>query len=66
MTLDAAETPTVTVPQAGEILGISRGSAYEAAKRGEIPTIRCGRRILVPTAKLLELLGSGSPTSGAA
>lgn len=49
--------PTLTVPQAGELLGISRRSAYRAAAAGHIPTIRLGRRILVPTALLLRMLG---------
>lgn len=49
--------PTISVEDAGEILGISRRAAYRAAERGEIPTFRIGRRLLVPTAKLLGLLG---------
>lgn len=48
---------TLTVEQAGELLGISRRPAYRAARQGEIPTLRLGRRILVPTARLLALLG---------
>ncbi len=39
---------TLTIPEASEQLGISRNAAYEAAQRGEIPTIRIGRRLLVP------------------
>lgn len=39
---------TISVEEAGRRLGISRNSAYEAAKRGEIPTIRIGRLVLVP------------------
>ena len=54
-----SETPTVTVQEAGHLLGISRASAYEAAARGEIPTIRIGRRILIPSAPLLAMLGAG-------
>lgn len=54
---DPDKQPTVMVPVAGRILGISRNAAYEAAKRGEIPTIRLGGRVLVPTAALLEMLG---------
>lgn len=49
--------PTLTVEQAGRLLGISRSSAYRAVDRDEIPTIRIGRRLLVPTAKILEMLG---------
>jgi excisionase family DNA binding protein len=46
-----------TVEEAGEMLGISRHSAYRAARIGEIPTIRVGRRLVVPLARLNELLG---------
>ncbi|WP_206069835.1 helix-turn-helix domain-containing protein [Knoellia koreensis] len=48
---------TVTVPEAGRALGIGRDAAYAAAERGEIPTLRLGRRLVVPTGRLLELLG---------
>lgn len=48
---------TFTVPQAARVLGISRGAAYSAAKAGEIPTLRVGRRLLVPRARLMALLG---------
>lgn len=47
---------TYTVDEAAQLLGISRNSAYEAARRGEIPTIRVGRRTLVPRSRLDELL----------
>ncbi|MFZ1123623.1 MAG: helix-turn-helix domain-containing protein [Candidatus Baltobacteraceae bacterium] len=50
------ETLTVTTAEAARLLGISRNLAYEAARRGEIPTIRIGRRILVPLAALERLL----------
>jgi excisionase family DNA binding protein len=53
------QRPTLTVPEAGKLLGLSRPSAYEAAARGEIPTLRIGRRLLVPTASLLRMLGIG-------
>lgn len=48
---------TVTVEFAGEALGISRGLAYDAARRGDLPTIRVGRRLLVPTAALRRMVG---------
>ena len=47
---------TYTVQETATLLGLSRNSAYEAARRGEIPTIRVGRRILVPRSRLDELL----------
>ena len=48
---------TMTIPEAARLLGISRSAAYRAAARGEIPIIRIGRRLLVPTAKLYTMLG---------
>ncbi len=52
---------TLTVEEAAEALGISRALAYEAVKRGEIPRIRIGKRILVPKAQLDRLLTNGQP-----
>lgn len=49
--------PTISVEQASELLGISLRSAYKAARTGELPTLRLGRRLLVPTPKLLRMLG---------
>jgi excisionase family DNA binding protein len=46
-----------TVEEAGRLLRVSRGAAYEAVRRGEIPSVRIGRRILVPAAALRALLG---------
>ncbi len=46
----------ISVPEAGALLGISRDSAYAAAHAGDIPTIRAGRRLLVPVARLAALL----------
>jgi excisionase family DNA binding protein len=39
---------TITVPEAGRRLGVGRNTAYEAARQGQLPTIRIGRRLLVP------------------
>ena len=39
---------TMTVEEAGKVLGISRPSAYALTKREDFPTVRVGRRILVP------------------
>jgi hypothetical protein len=48
---------TITVPEAGQILGVGRDSAYRAAAAGQIPTLEIGRRLVVPVHRLLELLG---------
>jgi len=52
---------TLTVSEAARLLGIGRNLAYETAARdGEIagvPVLRIGRRLLIPLARLLEVLG---------
>jgi excisionase family DNA binding protein len=50
------ERRTLTVEEAGQILGISRNTAYALATSGRLPTIRLGRRLLVPKAALDRLL----------
>ncbi|MBO1417406.1 helix-turn-helix domain-containing protein [Streptomyces sp. FH025] len=54
---DPQVQPTMTVPEAGRLFGLERAASYNAARRGDIPTITVGRRLLVPTAKLRVLLG---------
>jgi excisionase family DNA binding protein len=66
MTTKPATTPerrVVTLDEAAVLLRISRGSAYQAAKTKEIPTIRIGRRLLVP-AKALERMLDGNTVKG--
>lgn len=46
----------MTVEEAGAELGLGRSAAYEAAARGQLPTISMGRRKVVPTAALRRLL----------
>jgi len=48
---------TISVEEAAILLGIGRSTAYAAAHDGSLPTIRLSHRLLVPTAKLLALLG---------
>jgi excisionase family DNA binding protein len=58
LTLDAvAERVTLTVEEAASLLGLGRSAAYEAARRGQIPTRRLGRRVVVPVPALLAWLG---------
>ena len=42
----------MTVPEAAKVLGIGLSIAYEAARTGELPTIKIGKRILVPLVAL--------------
>jgi excisionase family DNA binding protein len=60
-----AERLTYTVEEAAKLLGLSRNTAYELAKIGELPTIRMGRRLLVPRAALHRMLGSEPSVHGA-
>ena len=47
----------VSVPVAGELCSRPRMAAYTAAWHGDLPTVRFGKRMLVPVAKLAELAG---------
>jgi excisionase family DNA binding protein len=42
--------------EAGRLLGLGRNASYEAAKTGQLPTIKIGRRLLVPKVALERLL----------
>jgi excisionase family DNA binding protein len=53
-----------TVEEAGcEILRLSRESAYAAARSGELPTVRIGRRLLVPRKSLERILEGADRSS---
>ena len=45
-----------TVSEVAKILRISKDTAYEAVRRGEIPHMKFGKRIIVPAAALAKLL----------
>lgn len=47
---------TLDIPEVAKGLGIGRTAAYEAARTGDIPTIRIGRRILVSVTVFEDLL----------
>jgi excisionase family DNA binding protein len=51
-----SERLTIRVEEAAELLGISRGAAYARANDGSLPTIRLGKRLLVPRAALDRML----------
>lgn len=48
--------PSMSVQEASSLLGISVRSAYDAARSGQIPTIRLGKRLVVPTAAIRRML----------
>jgi excisionase family DNA binding protein len=47
---------TLTIEETASLLGLGRTATYEAARRGQIPSRRLGRRIVVPVPALLEWL----------
>ena len=55
---------TYTVTEAAELLGISRSSAYECVRRGEIPSLTLGRRVVVPRRALDAVLDAVSGRPG--
>jgi excisionase family DNA binding protein len=61
--MDKVKSPskmTLSITQVAEMLGISRNSAYQGVMTGEIPSIRIGKRILVPIKALERMLeGAG-------
>ncbi len=59
------ERLTVTVEEAANLLGVSRAFAYELVARRDLPSVRLGRRVLIPRRALERLLGlEPEPPSG--
>jgi len=56
MTVAAGERLTISVVEAGRRLGVGKNAAYDAARRGEIPVLRIGRRMVVPIAAFEAML----------
>lgn len=50
------EPLALSVGEAAKLLGLSRASAYEAVRTGQIPSLRFGKRIVVPRAALNKML----------
>lgn len=59
------EKVVFTVDEAAKFLGIGRAGAYQAVAQGEIPSVRIGRRILVPRQALERLLDECNGKSSA-
>lgn len=51
-----SERLALSVEEAGALLGISRDLAYDLVARGELPSVRLGRRLVVPRRALEEAL----------
>jgi hypothetical protein len=52
---------TWSIPYAGRKAGLAKNASYASARRGEIPTIRFGKKLRVPKAKFLRILAGEPP-----
>lgn len=50
------ERLTLTVNEVAHLLGLSRGTTYEAVRTGQIPSIRIGQRVIIPRVALIKML----------
>ena len=57
------ERLTLTVEEAARQLGLSRGAAYQAVQRGEIPSLKFGKRIVIPVSALNRMLSEARANS---
>jgi excisionase family DNA binding protein len=55
------ERLTLTVKATAELLGISRNGVYEAVRTGQIPSIKFGRRIIIPYKAVISMLDATAP-----
>jgi excisionase family DNA binding protein len=60
-TAEVALPTTLTVEQAARVASISRRHAYHLVNTGEIPSVRLGGAIRIPTRRLLAMLEGASP-----
>lgn len=60
-----SDSLVLTAVETARLLRIGRGTVYEQIRCGNIPSIKMGRRILIPKAALIKMLegakGDGSP-----
>lgn len=52
---------TLTVTEAGNLLGVSRSTAYELVRSGELKSVQLRRRVVVPVAAIADRLGITVP-----
>jgi excisionase family DNA binding protein len=60
------ERLVLTVTEAARLLGVSRALAYELVRRGVIPSLRLGRRLVIPRRALLAMVDSAAAGGPAA
>ena len=60
---ESSQPATYTVEEAAKLLRIGRNQAYDAARTGTLPSIKIGKRILVPRAALERMLAQPRPAA---
>lgn len=60
MKMNERDSLVLTPIETAKLLRIGRGTVYEQIRIGVIPSIRMGRRILVPKIALMKMLGTGN------
>ena len=58
---DVADRATISVTECAQLLGLGRSATYEAVRAHQIPSVKIGRRVLVPVPALLRWLGGDEP-----
>ena len=61
---DNSDRRTYTVDEVARLLGISRSTAYECVRSGEIPSLRFRRRVVVPAVAVDRMLSHGDAEAG--
>lgn len=59
------ERLTLSIAEAAAIIGVCTNSMHEALKRGDFPSIRVGRRVLIPRAAFERILAGEAPVDRA-
>jgi excisionase family DNA binding protein len=54
---EAFRRRTYRIEEVAKLLGVGRNAAYEAARRGDFPTIKIGKRVVAPRAAINRMLG---------
>jgi excisionase family DNA binding protein len=62
---DPETKPTLTVEEAGRVLGVSRTIAYAMARDGRWPVIRANTRLIIPTVAFLRWMDEREPAKSA-
>jgi excisionase family DNA binding protein len=57
---------TYSADEVAALLGLSRAKVYDAIRAGELPSLRFGRRVVVPVRALLALVGESPEPDGQA